>query len=215
VAAGRSEPPPAVRDHPSDLVRPRPTQSSQPGAPKKIGGLGVARLFVTMETMHAAGRRNLPPVPRAAVETVLAAVPEKPAVVETPTTGGEMVAVPTLDVTARIDPGQAFVARLRAAAPAFAMAAGADSAVVREVVPPARHRRSRCRVVLRQADGTETDLTFVGEHRRPGAADQDAFETQISGWLSAGRPRDPAWLVDDSEALDGLAVDVTVWDARA
>ncbi len=165
-----------------------------------------------METMHAAGRRNLPPVPRAAVETALIA-PTTPAAVATPTTAVTSTA-PAPDVTARIDAGQAFVARLRAAAPAFAEAAGAASAVVREVVPPARHRRSRCRIVLRQADGTEADLTFVGEHRRPGAADQDPFETQISDWLSAGRPHDPAWLVDDAEARDGLAVDVTAWAAR-
>ena len=168
-----------------------------------------------METMHAAGRRNLPPVPRAAVETVITAAPEPAAVAATPAAVSEGNAWPALDVTARIDAGQAFVARLRAAAPAFATAAGADSAVVREVVPPARHRRSRCRVVLCQADGTETDVTFIGERRRAEAAEQDAFETQIGDWLAAGQPRDPAWLADDAEALDGLAVDVTAWHARS
>nr|WP_239521179.1 hypothetical protein [Blastococcus saxobsidens] len=165
--------------------------------------------------MHAAGRRNLPPVPRAAVETALTAR-TAPAVVASPPTAGTSAApAVAVDVTARIDAGQAFVARLRAAARGFATAAGADSAVVREVVPPARHRRSRCRVVLRLADGTETDLTFVGEHRRPGATDHDVFESQISSWLGAGQPRDPAWLVEDPEALDGLAVDVTAWSSAS
>ena len=168
-----------------------------------------------METMHAAGRRNLPPVPRAAVETVLATLPETPAVAAASVAVIETPTGPVPDAAGRIDAGQVFVARLRAAAPAFATAAGADSAVVREVVPPARHRRSRCRVVLRQADGTETDLTFVGERHRADAAGPDLFEGRISDWLRAGRPRDRAWLTDDPEAHDGLAVDVTAWDATA
>lgn len=150
-----------------------------------------------METMHAAGRRNLPPVPRTSAETIPPA---------------EQAAAPTVvDATALLDAGQEFVTRLRAAAPAFAVAAGAESAVVREVVPPARHRRSRCRVVFRSADGTETDLTFVGERRRPGAPAADELDVEITRWLADGQRRDSAWLVDDEEAPDGLAVDVTAW----
>jgi len=203
-----------------------------------------------METMHAAGRRNLPPVPvpRAAVEVSTPVKPETspasaqdapvhdapagdaPASDESaqnapvqdaaaqapaaPDVSGDDEP-PAPDVTAWMDAGQSFVARLRAAAPAFAAAAGAQSAVVREVVPPARHRRSRCRVVLRQSDGTETDLTFVGERRRPGASGQAPFDEQISEWLTAGQQRDPAWLVADPDASDGTAVDVTAWIAGA
>ncbi|MGQ4818561.1 hypothetical protein ACQ1ZK_15695, partial [Enterococcus faecium] len=111
---------------------------------------------------------------------------------------------------ARIDAGQAFVARLRAAGPAFAEAAGADNALVREVVPPARHRRSRCRVVFRYVDGTEADLTFIGERRRPGTSSQGRGE-EITRWLASAQLRDPAWLVPDPDAPDGLAVDVTAW----
>ncbi|MGY1847845.1 MULTISPECIES: hypothetical protein [unclassified Blastococcus] len=152
-----------------------------------------------METMHAAGRRNLPPVPRSSTETI------------PPAADAPVVAPVTVDAAAQLDAGQAFVERLRAAAPALAEAAGAESAVVREVVPPARHRRSRCRVVLRYEDGTETDLTFVGERRRPNASDEDAFDAEITRWLSSGQLRDPAWLVADPEAPDGVAVDVTAW----
>ncbi|MGY2067409.1 hypothetical protein [Blastococcus sp. SYSU DS0619] len=158
----------------------------------------MARLLPTMETMHAAGRRNLPPVPRATLETLITA-PATP--------------VPEAGPTP-LDDGQQFVERLRSAAPAFARAAGAQSAVVREVVPPARHRRSRCRVVLRYADGTETDLTFVGERRRSGTSPQEALDTGITGWLAAGQVRDDAWLLSDQEAPDGVAVDVTAWLAE-
>ena len=166
-----------------------------------------------METMHAAGRRTLPPVPRAAVEIAftpvcLAAVDGSVAVL-TEVAGG-----PALDGPALLDAGQAFVARLRAAAVRFAAAAGAESAVVREVVPPARHRRSRCRVVLRQADGNETDLTFIGDRRRPGTGDpDDRLDVQITAWLAADRPRDAAWLVDDQDTSDGRAVDLSAWAA--
>ncbi|MDP5183457.1 hypothetical protein QOZ88_12500 [Blastococcus sp. BMG 814] len=155
-----------------------------------------------METMHAAGRRNLPPVPRTSAETIPTA----------DEASAEQAAAPAvLDATARLDAGQEFVARLRAAAAAFTDAAGAESAVVREVVPPARHRRSRCRVVFRYADGAESDLTFVGERRRPGAPETDELDAEITRWLADGQHRDPAWLVDDEEAPDGLAVDVTAW----
>ncbi len=61
-----------------------------------------------------------------------------------------------------MDAAQEYVTWLRAGAPSLATAARAETAVVREVVPPARHRRSRCRVVLRSAGGEETDLTFLG-----------------------------------------------------
>ncbi|MGY1916011.1 hypothetical protein [Blastococcus sp. SYSU DS0973] len=149
-----------------------------------------------METMHAVGPRNLPPVPRAAGEQILTAPVASP-----PAAGS----VPPLDG------GQQFVVRLRSAAPAFAEAAGAESAVVREVVPPARHRRSRCRVVFRYADGTEVDLTFLGERRRPGADAEEGLDTEISRWLSDGQLREPEWLVPDAEAPDGTAVDMTAW----
>jgi hypothetical protein len=92
-----------------------------------------------METMFAAGRRSLPPVPQPAIER--------------PTTGqardGEQVDNSSDDTTpvrlsapaARAeadaedgapDVGQEFVARLRGAAADFAAAAGAQTAVVRE-----------------------------------------------------------------------------------
>jgi hypothetical protein len=134
-----------------------------------------------METMHAAGRRNLPPVPRAGTE-----------------------------LEQRADAAQEFVARLRSAATDFAAAAGAKSAVVPEVVPPARHRRSRCRVVLRYADGTESDLTFLGPVGSP-ARQRLGFDHQIQRWLSAGQLREPSWLVPDPDAADGVAVDVPAW----
>ncbi|MGY1723610.1 hypothetical protein [Blastococcus sp. SYSU DS0533] len=170
-----------------------------------------------METMHAAGRRNLPPVPRTSAGTIPPGTPQ-PATTQpaTPQPAApqpdEQAATPTVvDVTTRLDAGQEFVARLRAAAPVFADAAGAESAVVREVVPPARHRRSRCRVVFRYPDGAESDLTFVGERRRPGAPAVDELDAEIIRWLADGQRRDPAWLVDDEEAPDGLAVDVAAW----
>ena len=91
-----------------------------------------------METMHASGR-SLPPVPRSRRDASVA--PAERTVVE-PASGPS-------------DAAQQFVARLRAAAPDFAAAAGAESAVVCEAVPPARHRRARCRLALRFADDTE------------------------------------------------------------
>jgi hypothetical protein len=109
------------------------------------------------------------------------------------------------------DLGQEFVARLRGAASDFAAAAGAQSAVVREAVPPARHRRSRCRVVLRYPDGDEVDLTFLGPADRPGAGARHGFGEAIQRWLATGQPRHSAWLVPDEDAADGTAVDVTAW----
>jgi hypothetical protein len=109
------------------------------------------------------------------------------------------------------DAGQEFVARLRGAAAAFATAAGATSAVVREAVPPARHRRSRCRLVLRYPDGSEVDLTFLGSADRPGADAQHGFGEAIQRWLRTGQDGARAWLVPDEDAADGTAVDVTAW----
>ena len=84
-------------------------------------------------------------------------------------------------------------------------------AVVREAVPPARHRRARCRVVLRYADGDVADVTFLGPAGAPGRPSRHGFDRQIRRWLGAGQPRDAAWLVADPEAPDGMAVDVTAW----
>jgi hypothetical protein len=83
---------------------------------------------------------------------------------------------------------------------------------VREAVPPARHRRARCRLVLRDADGTETDVSFLGPAGAPtGSPSRHDFDRQIRRWLSAGRPRDAAWTVPDADAPDGVAVDVPAW----
>ena len=141
-----------------------------------------------METMHAGGQRTLPPVPRPAVDRA-------PGAADT-----------------RSDAAQQFVARLRAAAADFAAAAGATSAVVREAVPPARHRRARCRVVLRFADGREDDVTLLGPAGLPGSPSRHGFDRQIRRWLSAGLPREDAWLVAEA---DGVAVDVAAWLAAA
>ncbi|MPQ96360.1 hypothetical protein GB931_00160 [Modestobacter sp. I12A-02628] len=109
------------------------------------------------------------------------------------------------------DPAQDFVMRLRAAAGGFAAAAGAQTAVVREAVPPARHRRSRCRVVLRFRDGTESDVTFLGSTGRTAPTVTSAFDAQIQLWLATGQDRDHRWVVADPEAADGTAVDVSAW----
>ena len=164
-----------------------------------------------METMHAAGRRTLPPVPRAgrrgrygcADTPTERLAPEPIAPAGAPNDGG----------LHESDAAQRFVARLRAGAADFAAAAGAGSAVVREAVPPARHRRSRCRVVLRYADGTETDVTFLGPAGEPGAPSRHGFDRQIRRWLGDGQRRDDAWLVPDPDASGGFAVDVTAWVA--
>src|SRR3954469_11169103 len=120
---------------------------------------------------------------------------------------------PVDDQQVQQDAAQLFVARLRAAAPLFAAAAGAQTAVVVEAVPPARHRRSRCRVVLRHADGSEVDVAFLGPAGRPGAAVRLRFDVQIQRWLGKGAPRDAAWLVPDADAPDGAAVDIPAWVA--
>ncbi|MCW2682794.1 MAG: uncharacterized protein JWP33_707 [Blastococcus sp.] len=113
------------------------------------------------------------------------------------------------------DAAQQFVARLRAAALDFADAAGATSAIVREAVPPARHRRSRCRLVLRFADDTESDVLFLGPAGTPDSPSRHGFDRQIRRWLVAGRLRDDAWLVADPDAPDGMAVDVSAWLAAS
>ena len=188
-----------------------------------------------METMHASGRRNLPPVPRpAAVAAEAAGLPgeladESPleqtmelrrrALESAADSATELTVDPELLAVADEpelaleddDPAQDFVSRLRAAAADFAAAAGADTAVVREAVPPARHRRSRCRVVLRYPDGGEADLTFLGAVGRPGTPAWQGFDQQIQRWLGTGQQRQAAWLVSDSEAPDGIAVDVPAW----
>ena len=148
------------------------------------GKAGAATLAAAMETMHAAGGRSLPPVPRSG-------------------NGAE----------GRGDPAQEFVSRLRGAAPHFAAAAGAQSAVVTEAVPPARHRRSRCRVVLRYADGHQSDLTFLGPAGRPVADADPRFDASIQRWLGDGQRREDGWIVPDDDAPDGVAVDVTAWVA--
>ncbi|HYX96178.1 MAG TPA: hypothetical protein VE823_14035 [Geodermatophilus sp.] len=129
-------------------------------------------------------------------------------------------AVPPLPAPVRrpaapMDAAQEFVARLRASASSLAVAAGADTAVVREVVPPARHRRSRCRLVLRFAGGGETDLTFLGPVSSTAAVPEPTFDLQIRAWLSSQLGREGSWLVPDDEAPDGVAVDVTAWSAVA
>jgi len=108
---------------------------------------------------------------------------------------------------------QIFVGKLRASARRFAAAAGADQAIVREAVPPARHRRARCRVVLRYADGRDSDLTFLGPASSVAGKEitMSEFDTAIEQWLSAGQERSRRWLVRDEEAAGGVAVDVTAW----
>jgi hypothetical protein len=152
------------------------------GAPCTAQPLPAVTLASVMETTAPPARRqSLPPVP----------IPRPRRVTE--------------------DAGQRFVARLRAAAPQFATAAGAMHAVVPEVVPPARHRRSRCRVVLFHPDGTQEDLTFLGPAGRVPAPSGSGFDVQIRAWLATGRRREAAWLVPDPAAADGMAIDLPAW----
>ena len=141
-------------------------------------------LTATMETIHAVERRPLPPVPRS----------------------GD--AQETRQAAA-----QQYVSRTRAQAAAFAAAAGAVSALVAEVVPPARHRRSRCRLVLRYAGGRQSDTTFLGPAGAPTLAAREWFDAAIRRWLVDGGRRDPDWLVADPAVPGGEAVDVCAWDA--
>ena len=164
-----------------------------------------------METMHAAGRRTLPPVPRPAADRPTTG---RAVVDEAATDRFAPVAVAPADASGpESDAAQQFVARLRSAAADFAAAAGAESAVVREAVPPARHRRARCRVVLRYADGSEVDVTFLGPAGEPGSPSRHGFDRQIRRWLGAGQPRDDAWMVPDPDVPDGVVVDVIAWVA--
>ena len=252
-----------------------------PGASRPDTPSSPVRLDGTMETMHAAGRRRLPPVPQLSSEqaatlllpargsrsgttrqAMLDVATERfvlgPPTGERPAAGTAFrreslraermsAAAPADDDTARLEPvdtttdedvdvdvdldpdgaaapttapeqdaAQRFVAVLRAAAAEFAEAAGAASAVVREAVPPARHRRARCRVVLRFPDRTEIDVTFLGPAGAPsGAPSRHGFDRQIRRWLGTGQHRADAWLVPDPEAPGGLAVDVTAWLASS
>ena len=246
-----------------------------PGASRPDTPSTPVRLDGTMETMHAAGRRRLPPVPQLSSEQAATLLlpargsrsgTTRQAMLDVaterfvlgPPTGERPAARPAFrreslraermsaaapadDDTARLEPvdtttnedvdfdgaaapttapeqdaAQRFVARLRTAATDFAEAAGAASAVVREAVPPARHRRARCRVVLRFPDGTEIDVTFLGPAGAPsGAPSRHGFDRQIRRWLGTGQHRADAWLVPDPEAPGGLAVDVTAWLASS
>jgi hypothetical protein len=150
-----------------------------------------------METTQVTRRRNLPPVPRPARGREAGPAAPEPEQPEQPARDG----------------AQQFVARLRAAAGDFAAAAGAESAVVPEAVPPARHRRARCRVVLRYADGGDVDLTFLGPTGEPGSPSRHGFDRRIRRWLGAGQLRDPAWVVPDPGSADGEAIDLTAWPA--
>jgi hypothetical protein len=212
-----------------------------------------------METMHAAGRRTLPPVPQPSPERLVAEHADDEPDCDEPITerleldlsddqpgpaddGGPAterfqadlsddeddpvaVAAPMSEAppprsaepesdelaTPKRDDAQEFVARLRSAAAEFAEAASAASAVVCEVVPPARHRRARCRVVLRYTDATLSDVTFLGPAGSPGAWTRHGFDRQIRRWLGSGQQLEDAWVVADPEAPDGVAVDVTAW----
>ena len=108
---------------------------------------------------------------------------------------------------------QIFVGKLRASARRFASAAGADSAIVREAVPPARHRRARCRVVLLYPAGQESDVTFLGPASSLAGKEitMSQFDRAIEQWLDAGQERSRRWLVPDEEAAGGVAIDVTAW----
>lgn len=164
----------------------------------------MARLIVTMETIHAGRRRSLPPVPRSAIDGALP--------LET-VASASALALSLVGPDSPVDDAQRFVTGLRSAATEFAAAAGAESAVVREAVPPARHRRARCRVVLRSSDGEVTDLTFLGDVGSPSAAAQAAFALDTARWLAGGHVRDDARLVPDEDAHDGTAVDLSAWRA--
>lgn len=109
---------------------------------------------------------------------------------------------------------QYFVSRMRAGTAGFAAAAGASSGVVPEVVPPARHRRSRCRLVLRYPGGAQSDTTFLGPAGPPTVAAREWFEGEICRWLVAGQRRQARWLVADPVA-PGMAVDICAWAGDA
>ena len=108
---------------------------------------------------------------------------------------------------------QQFVWGMRAGAADFAAAGAALSAIVAEVVPPARHRRSRCRTVLRYADGSQCDTTFLGPAGAPTLAAREWLAAEIRRYLAAGQQREASWLVADAAAPGGRAVDVCAWSA--
>ena len=60
-----------------------------------------------------------------------------------------------------------------------------------------------------------TDLTFLGPAGEAGSQARLGFDRLILRWLAGGQHRQPAWLVDDADASDGVAVDVSAWHARA
>jgi hypothetical protein len=125
------------------------------------------------------------------------------------------VSIVAAPAAAESDAAQQFVANLRSSAADFAAAAGAGSAVVREAVPPARHRRARCRIVLRFTDDAEADITFLGPAGEPGSPSRHGFDRQIRRWLADGQRREDAWVVADHDAPDGVAVDVSAWVAAS
>ena len=157
-----------------------------------------------METILAPGRRSLPPVPRPA------GAPSADHASARRLGHGLAGHARRLGRTSRRSSSRG----IRSAAADFAAAAGAVGAVVCEAVPPARHRRARCRLVLQYADGAERDLTFLGAAGNPTRA-RLGFDRQIQRWLRAGQPRDAGWLVVDADAADGVAVDVPAWLAAA
>jgi hypothetical protein len=68
-------------------------------------------------------------------------------------------------------------------------------------------------VVLRYADDTVTDVTFLGPAGSPGRPSRHGFDRQIRRWLGSGQRHSEAWVVADPEASGGLAVDVSAWVA--
>jgi hypothetical protein len=70
-------------------------------------------------------------------------------------------------------------------------------------------------VVLRSAEGAETDLTFLGPVSSAAAAPEHAFDVQVRAWLGAELGAGGDWLVPDDDAPGGVAVDVTAWSAAA
>ena len=154
------------------------------GAARVSDSTPEATLTATMDTRDAVVRRPLPPVPR-----------------------------PGSAQETRQAAAQQFVAGMRAAATGFAAAAGAMSAVVAEVVPPARHRRARCRLVLRHSGGSQSDTTFLGPAGAPTLAAREWFDGEICRWLATDRQREAPWLIPDPAAPGGQAVDVCAWAA--
>jgi hypothetical protein len=69
--------------------------------------------------------------------------------------------------------------------------------------------------VLRFADGDLADVTLLGTAGAPGRPSRHDFDRQILRWLGSGLVQDRAWLVDDPDAPDGLAVDLTAWVAAS